>query len=66
MRTTLDIDGRLLREAMRRARARTKTETVERGLKELINAERRRSLLAARSRGYGMTLRELLTSREDE
>lgn len=37
MRTTLDIDVRLLRDAMRRSGARTKTEAVERGLQELIN-----------------------------
>ena len=66
MRTTLDIDGRLLREAMRKARANTKTEAVERGLQELINAERRRSLLLAKGRGYGMTLRTFLRSRKDE
>jgi len=66
MRTTLDIDGRLLREAMLRARARTKTEAVERGLQELINTERRRRLLVARGKGYGMTLRSFLRSRRDE
>jgi len=66
MRTTLDIDGRLLREAMARARLRTKTETVERGLQELINAERRRTLLVARGEGYGMTLRSFLRARRDE
>ncbi len=66
MRTTLDIDGRLLREAMVRAHARTKTEAVERGLEELINAERRRRLLLVRGKGYGMTLRAFLRSRKDE
>ncbi len=66
MRTTLDLDGKLLREAMAQSHARTKTETVERGLRELINTERRRHLLAARGRGYGMTLRTLLRGREDE
>ena len=66
MRTTLDIDERLLREAMTRARASTKTEAVERGLQELINAERRRSLLLARGKGYGMALRAFLRSRKDE
>lgn len=66
MRTTLDIDGRLLREAMLRARTRTKTEAVERGLQELINAERRRRLLFAKGKGYGMTLRSFLRSRKDE
>lgn len=66
MRTTLDIDGRLLREAMVRARARTKTEAVERGLQELINAERRRRLLLAKGKGYAMSLRSFLRTRRDE
>ena len=66
MRTTLDLDDKLLREAMAMSKAGTKTETIERGLRELINAERRRRLLAARGRGYGMTLRTLLRSRADE
>ena len=66
MRTTLDIDGRLLREAMRRAHTRTKTEAVERGLAELINAERRRRLVATRGQRYGLSLRAFLRSRADE
>ncbi len=66
MRTTLDIDGRLLKEAMVRARVGTKTEAVERGLQELINAERRRALSLARGTGYGMTLREFVSTRRDE
>lgn len=66
MRTTLDIDGRLLREAMARTHTRTKTEAVERGLQELINMARRRRLLSMRGLGYGMTLRSFLRSRKDE
>ena len=66
MRTTLDIDARLLREAMRSAKARTKTEAVERGLHELINASRRRRLLQTRGKGYGMSLRLFLRKRMDE
>ena len=66
MRTTLDIDERLLREAMVRTKTKIKTEVIERGLQELINAERRRSLLRARGAGYGMTLRSFLRSRKDE
>lgn len=66
MRTTVDLDGKLLREAMARSHARTKTETIERGLRELINAQRRRHLLEARGRGYGLTLRAFLRAREDE
>jgi len=44
-------------------RLRTKTKTVKRGLKERINAARRRTLLLARGKGYGMTLRSFLRSR---
>ena len=54
MRTTLDIDGRLLKEAMVRARVGTKSEAVKRGLQELINAERRRALSVARDRDAGI------------
>ncbi len=66
MRTTLDIDTRLLKEAMARTKAKTKTEAVERGLQELINAERRRRLLQMKGKGYGMTLRAFLRNRADE
>ena len=66
MRTTLDIDGKLLREAMRQSRARTKTETVERGLQELIRAVRRERLLRMRGQGYGMGLQTFLRHRGDE
>ncbi|MBI4355928.1 MAG: type II toxin-antitoxin system VapB family antitoxin [Candidatus Omnitrophica bacterium] len=66
MRTTLDINARLLRDAMRRARLKTKTETVERGLEELINTERRRRLIRARGAGYGLTFEDFLRSRRDE
>ena len=66
MRTTLDLDARLLKEAMVRARTHTKTETVERGLRELIRAAQRRRFLAMRGRGYGMSLRAFLRHRLDE
>ena len=66
MRTTLDIDEALLKMAMSRARARTKTETVERGLRELIQAQRRQSLIQSHGAGYGMNLRSFLGSRKDE
>ena len=65
MRTTLDIDAGLLKEAMRRAGARTKTETVERGLQELINAQRRLRLMGAKAKGYGMSAASFLRSRHD-
>ena len=44
-------------------RLRTKTKAVRRNLKDRINAARRRSLLLARGKGYGMTLRSFLRSR---
>ncbi len=66
MRTTLDLDARLLKEAMTRAQTHTKTETIERGLRELIRAEKRRHLSALKGVGYGMTLRDFLRHRRDE
>ena len=66
MRTTLDIDEQLLKEAMARSKVRTKTEAVERGLQELIHAERRRRLWSLRGKGYGMTLHAFLRARTDE
>lgn len=47
-------------------RLRTKTKTVKRGLKERINASRRRTLLLVRGKGYGMTLRSFLRSRQKQ
>ena len=36
MRTTVDLNDRLVREAMRAAHTKTKRETLERGLRSLI------------------------------
>lgn len=47
MRTTLDIDEQLLAEAMRVSGARTKTETIEAGLREIVRRAARRSALDA-------------------
>lgn len=66
MRTTLDLDGRLLKEAMARAKTHTKTETVEQGLRELIRATQRQRLLTMKGSGYGMRLRTFLRHRSDE
>ena len=66
MRTTLDLDARLLKEAMTRAGTHTKTETIERGLRELINAERRQKLLTMKGGGYGLSLSAFLRHRRDE
>ncbi|HET6202362.1 MAG TPA: type II toxin-antitoxin system VapB family antitoxin [Planctomycetota bacterium] len=48
MRTTLDLDDRLVREALRATRARTKTELVELGLRALVEAAARRRLASLR------------------
>ena len=66
MRTTLDLDAQLLKEAMARAETHTKTETVERGLHELIRAAQRQRFLAMHGKGYGMSLRTFLRHRLDE
>ena len=65
-RTTVDLDDKLIKQAMAKAHAKTKREAVERGLRELINTERRRALIALQGKGYGMTLQEFLRSRADE
>jgi Arc/MetJ family transcription regulator len=44
MKTTLNIDEQLLNEAMKIVNARTKTEAVELGLKELVNRAKREKL----------------------
>ncbi len=44
MRTTVEIDRELLAEAMRLLGARTKRETIQRALEEVVR-ERRRQLL---------------------
>ncbi len=66
MRTTLDINERLLKMAMTRSKARTKKETVERGLQELIHAQRRHGLIEAKGKGYGLSLAAFLRSRRNE
>lgn len=66
MRTTVDIDDRLLDEVRKRAHLRTKKETVDQGLRELLNAVRRRELIERAGKGFGITLRELDRMRRDE
>ncbi len=46
MRTTLDLDEALLAKAMEVTGARTKTETIERGLRALVEEAARRRLIA--------------------
>jgi Arc/MetJ family transcription regulator len=44
MRTTLNLDEDLLREALKQTGARTKTEVLEMGLRALLEKEARRRL----------------------
>jgi len=48
MRTTIDIDGKLLEEARRATGAASKTATVEMGLRALVEQAARRRLAALR------------------
>jgi Arc/MetJ family transcription regulator len=65
MRTTLDLDGKLLREAMSLARAKTKKETVERSLREFIRTMHLERLIARRGAGTTLTVRTLSRLRRD-
>lgn len=65
MRTTLDIDERLMKEAMQAAEVPTKKAAVEAGLRELIDSSRRMKLFEMGGKGYGMSLKEFIRSRRD-
>jgi Arc/MetJ family transcription regulator len=51
MRTTLDLDGELVRRAQQETGAKTKTELVEMGLRSLLEREARRRLKALYGQG---------------
>jgi Arc/MetJ family transcription regulator len=46
MRTTLDLDEELVKEALEQTGARSKTEVIEMGLRSLLEREARRRLKA--------------------
>ena len=50
MRTNIDIDDDLMREAMRASGARTKRAVVERGLRLLVEIEARAPFVASAAR----------------
>jgi Arc/MetJ family transcription regulator len=50
MRTNIDIDDRLMREAMRSSGARTKRAAVEQGLRLLIETRGQRSIRRLRGK----------------
>lgn len=66
MRTTLDIDESLLEEARELTGTKTKTETVELGLQELIKAGKRQKLQELRGSGFGMSQGDLSELRRDK
>ena len=51
MRTTLDLDQKLLEQALRETSARTKTEVIEMGLRAVLEREARRRLKALFGQG---------------
>lgn len=53
MRTTLDLDGELVRKALSETGAKTKTQVVEMGLRVLLEREARKRLKAL----YGSDLK---------
>jgi metal-responsive CopG/Arc/MetJ family transcriptional regulator len=64
-RLSVSISDRLLQEAKELSRARTKRETIERALRELIRQERLRQLRDWAGSGLvDMDLKELTTLRE--
>ena len=48
MRTTVDLDEALVRDALAASGARTKTEVLELGLKAVIERQAKRRLIALR------------------
>ena len=50
MRTNIDIDDELLRKAMKAAGTKTKKDTVEAGLKELVRKGDMRKLINLRGK----------------
>lgn len=66
MRTTMDIDDKLLNGAKAALGAKTKKETVERSLQEVIRRQRIQALLDRQGKGFGLSLRELYRTRRDE
>ena len=67
MRTTLDIDEKLLKEAMKVSGTSTKKATVEAGLNELLRKKLREELISmAGKTELTVTLQDLQRMRRDE
>ncbi len=67
MRTTIEIDDRLLEEAKRLTSVKTKKELIDLSLRELIRKRRIEHLLSQFGRcPVDLTLKDIETFREDE
>jgi Arc/MetJ family transcription regulator len=55
MRTTLNLDERLVQQALRESGARSKTEVIEMGLKLILEREARRRLKALSGKLPGLS-----------
>jgi len=65
MRTNIEIDDRLMKEAMRRAKTKTKRETVEQGLRMLIRIKEQAGIRKFRGKvKWEGNLDELRSARE--
>lgn len=62
-RTTVDVADELLREARDILHTKTRRETIERSLQDVVRRKHLQALLDRRGKGYGMTLKEFLRSR---
>jgi Arc/MetJ family transcription regulator len=50
MRTNIEIDDKLMRQAMRSAKTKTKRETVEAGLRSLVRLKRQEGVRKLRGK----------------
>ncbi len=67
MRTTLDIDARLVEKVVKTTGAPSKKKAIEIAMKEFLRAKRRKELsdLIGNYEEFGVTLRELKKMRKD-
>ena len=67
MRTTIDLDDKLVKEAMELLGAKTKRAAIQRSLEELIHQRRRERLRAKLGKLHlDLSLHDLETMRRDE
>lgn len=68
MRTTIEIDDKLLLEVMKSAKAGSKKKAIEVALKEYLKAKGRRELkeMIGRHDEFGLSLKDLERMRRDD